>query len=115
MHDEIITLERRFWAAAGDPGFYRENFAEGGRCVFGFGIGVMDKAATVASMEAAEPWTAYDLADIEVVDLHDDAAVVVYTATAERDSQEYRAAVSSVYARRDGRWQLTVHHQTSLG
>lgn len=115
MHEEIIALERRFWAAAGDPGFYRENFAEDGRCVFGFGIGILDKAATVASMDEAEPWTTYDLHDVEVVGLPDDAGVVVYTVVAERDGQEYRAAVSSVYARRDGRWQLTVHHQTPLG
>jgi uncharacterized protein (TIGR02246 family) len=110
MHDELIALERRFWEAAGDPAFYEDHFADDGRCVFGFGL--LDKAATVASMASAAPWGSFALHDVEVVALHPDAAVLTYTATADRDGEEHRAAVSSAYARRDGRWQLVVHHQT---
>ena len=110
MDETIVNLEHDFWSAAGQPDFYREHFAEDGVCVFTFGV--LDKAATVSSMQRAEPWSTFELLDLTVVPLNEDAIALVYAASAERAGELYRASVSSVYTRRDGRWQLTVHHQT---
>jgi hypothetical protein len=110
--EELLALERRFWEAGGDPDFYRERFADDGRCVFG--SGTMDKDATVASMTTAAPWTSFELEDATLIGLGSDAAALTYRARASRDDAPYEAMVSSVYTRRDGAWQLTVHHQTPV-
>jgi hypothetical protein len=110
VHDELLALERRFWEAAGDPDFYRRRFAEDGRCVFGFGV--MDKAATVAAMESAPPWTTYEINGVTLVELGPQVAALTYSAAATRRGDEpYEAVVSSVYVHRDGEWQLALHHQ----
>jgi hypothetical protein len=111
MEQELLELERGFWAVTGDADVYRARFAEDGICVFGFGM--LDKQATVAAMDAAEPWATVELADVTVVPLAPQAAALVYTATAQRTSgAPYEANVTSVYAHRDGMWQLVVHQQT---
>ena len=111
MEAQLLELERKFWRAAGDADFYRGRFADDGRCVFGFGI--LDKEATIASMAAASPWTGVEFTDVSVVTLAPGAAVLTYAATANREGQEeYEATVTSVYAVRDGEWQLVTHQQT---
>ncbi len=109
--DELLALERRFWEAGGDPGFYRERFAEDGRCVFAFGI--LDKDATVASMEVAGGWSSVEFSELSCLDLAPDVAALAYLADAvSDDGGTYHAAVSSVYVRRDGHWQLVLHQQS---
>ena len=110
MAHDVEEMERRFWGAAGDPAFYVEHFADDGRCVFSFGV--LDKAATVASMDEAEPWSAYEFADMRTLQLADDAVALSYMARARRGDQPYEAMVSSVYVRRGDRWQLMLHQQT---
>ena len=111
MNEEILDLERNFWAAAGDRAFYEQHFAEDGRCVFAFGI--IDKRHTVESMAAASGWATVEFDDIAVIDLSTDTVAIVYSAAATRPSgEEYKAQVSSVYVRREGRWLLAVHQQT---
>lgn len=107
--DELLPIERRFWAAGGDPDFYRDHFADDGRCVFGPGI--MDKDTVVASMAQAAPWTEVAIDRDEAIPMGDDFATLVYHATARRapDDPPYEANVGSVYVRRDGRWQLFLH------
>jgi hypothetical protein len=48
-----------------------------------------------------------------VIEATPDSAIVTYQATAQRTGEpEYRALMSSAYARRQGRWQLILHQQT---
>jgi hypothetical protein len=110
---EIIELEERFWEAAGDPRFYEEHFADDG--TIALPIGMMDKAAVVEAMRSAEPWTGFEFSEPSLIDIADDVAAVTYTASAVReDGDEYQAAVSSVYVRRNGSWKLVIHQQTPL-
>jgi hypothetical protein len=111
VREELVELERRFWFAGGDPGVYRDHFADGGRCVFSFGA--LDKEATMAAIEGATPWEAVEFEDVTTVDLGPDTVALVYGADA-RDAggNRYRAAVSSVYVRRDGAWELALHQQS---
>lgn len=110
MEHELLTRERQFWQAGGDGEFYRRHFADDGQCVFAFGV--LDKAATVASMESSQPWSSFEFDDVTIIELTSEAAAVTYAAQATRGDDAYEAMVSSVYARRDGQWQLVLHHQT---
>ncbi|MEZ4554476.1 MAG: hypothetical protein R3B59_11345 [Dehalococcoidia bacterium] len=50
--DELLDIERGFWKAVRDPGYYREHMAEDGVAIFG--IGVMDKDAAISSTAAPQ-------------------------------------------------------------
>lgn len=112
--DELIELETAFWRAAGDPDFYRERFADDG--VMAFHVGVMTKDQVVAAMVGADEWAAFTMDDLRFVEIADDVASLTYTTQAEPLGSPllYRAAVTSVYARRDGNWTLVLHQQTPL-
>lgn len=108
--EEFVARERRFWEAGGDPDFYRENFAEDGRCVFGMGI--LDKARAVGSMEGAPGWDEVEMDGIAVIHLADDVRAITYAAQARSpDGQPYEANIASVYVHRDGDWLLALHSQ----
>ena len=113
MH-ELEVLERRGWDALCGPdgaAFYDDVMADDGLMVFP-GM-VLDKAQTLRAIAGAPPWSRYDLSDIRVVESAPDAAFVTYQAlAADADGDEYRALMTTVYVRRDRRWQLVVHQQT---
>lgn len=114
VRDELIELERRFWESAGDPVFYQDRFADDG--VMAFHVGVMTKADVVASMVGAPEWASYTIDDPVVIEISDDVASLTYTtmALSSDSDEEYRAALTSVYARREGEWMLVLHQQTPL-
>jgi hypothetical protein len=107
----ILELEARFWEAAGDPDFYRANLAD--HAVMVFPVGVLTKDDVVAAVTAAAPWIEYTIEHPLLVPLAEDVCSLTYTTVARRDT-EYRAAVTSVYLRVDGRWLLALHQQTPL-
>jgi hypothetical protein len=113
-HDHLVSLEERFWESAGNPDFYRENFADNG--VMALPVGLMTKTQVVDAMENVSEWSDYTIDDLRWVDVGNDAMALVYTTTAKRDDSDgtYHAAVTSVYANRDGEWQLVLHQQTPL-
>jgi len=110
--DDLLELERGFWASSGTTGYYETHMADNGLCVFSFGH--LDKEATKAGVESAGPWSNFDFNDIQVHVLDDHAATISYRADADRDGTPYRAMVTSVYSRATGTWQLMVHQQTEL-
>ena len=72
----------------------------------------LDRAATVRAIAGERPWQSYRLDDVRVAHVGD-TAVITYRATARReDEAEYRARMSSVYARVDQRWRLVLHQQS---
>ena len=106
-------LEEGFWRSAGDREGYARHLAVDAVHVFpGWGIVGRDQALT--GVAAATPWEAFTIEEPHVVTLGDGAAALVYTAHAYRGGDAYRAAITSVYERRDGRWQLVLHQQTPL-
>ncbi|HSK92647.1 MAG TPA: nuclear transport factor 2 family protein [Candidatus Angelobacter sp.] len=113
MTHEAEQLERRGWEALSGPdgaAFYDNLMAADGLMVFaGLTLG---KAETIRAIAGERPWSAVRLDDVRVVEAGD-CAVVAYHATAQRgDEGEYRARMSSVYARIDGRWRLLLHQQS---
>ncbi len=111
-HDELMQLERGFWESAGKPDFYREHFADDGLMVFH--VGILDKPQVVEAMEHAEPWASYTIDDPRFVDVGKGVTSLTYATVAppRGSSEDYRAYLSSVYARRHGRWLLVLHQQT---
>lgn len=110
---ELLEIEQRFWQSSGNTDFWAEHFNDEG--VIALPTGLMSKAEAVESQAPARPWTDFAIKDSHVVDLGDDVASITYLATARRNGDpEYSAAVTSVYARRRGGWQLMVHQQTPL-
>lgn len=110
--DDLLELERGFWASADSTAYYDTHMSDNGLCVFSFGH--LDKEATKAGIASAGPWTSFDFNDIQVHVLDGNAATITYRADADRDGQPYRAMVTSVYSRTTGTWQLMVHQQTEL-
>jgi uncharacterized protein (TIGR02246 family) len=113
---EIAALERRGWEALSGPDgadFYRDAMADDGLMVFP-GL-VLDKATTLRAIAAAPPWSRFELEDVREIAATPDSAIVVYRATAQREGEDpYEANMTSVYARRGGRWQLVLHQQTPV-
>lgn len=111
LESELLEIEQQFWQSSGDADFWAENFNEEG--VIALSMGLMTKAEAVRIQAKAKPWVGFSIKDAHVVDLGDDVASITYLASAERQGEpEYSAAVTSVYARRRGVWQLMVHQQT---
>ena len=114
MTGELEALELRGWEAlSGLDGasFYDELMADDGLMVFP-GM-VLDKAETVRAISDARPWESFELADVRVIEGTPDSGTVVCRATAQRTGEQpYRAMMSTVYARREGRWRLVLHQQT---
>lgn len=113
MTHEIEQLERLGWEALSGPdgaAFYEDLMADHGLMVFS-GL-TLDKRATVHAIRGEQPWSRFLLDDVRVVE-SGDTAVVAYHATAQRgEADKYRARMSSVYARVDGRWRLLLHQQS---
>ena len=114
--NELVALEREGWEALAGPdpvAWWSERLDERARMVFpGF---VATREQALQGMAEAPPWSWFRLDDLEVLALGDDAAVVVYSAVAQRDGQpEYRALMSSTWVRRAGEWRLAVHQQTPV-
>ncbi len=113
LNRDLVEMERSFWDAAGDGGYYERNMASDGRCLLPTGI--LDRDATVAAIAESEPWADYELEDLVVHEIGLEGAVVGYRATASRgDDEPYRALVSTTYRRDGDRWELVVHQQTPL-
>ena len=109
----LMELETGFWEAAGDGDYYRANMAEDGLMIFP-GMGVLDKYETISAAEQSPPWDSYDIATPRFVTLSDIAVSMTYVGSARRGMDDYRAAITSVYADREGAWKLVLHQQTPL-
>jgi hypothetical protein len=112
MHEDLWTLEERFWL--GDALFYEQHLAAGARMVFPQPVGVLGGAQILASIDSGKRWRRVEFANQHLVDPAEGTAVLVYAAAANRGNagSAYRAQCSSVYVRVGGRWQLAAHHQT---
>ena len=113
--DELLTLEERFWRAAGSRNAYASHLADDAVHVFpGWGA-TTDNERVLEAVDEVEPWETFAIDDPRLVELGEGAAALVYTARARRVGQdEYVAAMSSVYRRAADGWELVIHQQTPL-
>jgi Domain of unknown function (DUF4440) len=113
LEQELTELERGFWNATREPGYYEAHMADSGLAVFS--DIVLGKAEAAASTSAAQTtsWGGVQLDDVRLLRLSDDVAALVYTGRARRDGTPYAANTTSTYVRRDGQWQLMLHQQSA--
>lgn len=115
MREELLDLERRFWGASGDPGFYERHVADGALFVFPAPVGILSRSEAIAAVAEAQPWVELELTEEHVAEAGQQAALVAYRAAARRaDGPRYEAYAGSVYVRRGGGWQLAYHQQTPV-
>jgi hypothetical protein len=112
----LIELEHQGWTALSSSGadarrFYERVLDEQIMMLLPGGLVLDDRAAAIDSM-SGQPWSAYELEDMRVLQPTRDTAVVTYGVVAERDEQQYSAVMSSVYVRRQDGWKITFHQQT---
>jgi uncharacterized protein DUF4440 len=118
MAETLLGLEYEQWkvlSSEDGAAFYRDNLSEDARMAVPAPYGLMTRERVIREVEAAPPIVHYALNDPQVIPLSEDSGIVVYEMTQQRRGQEkFAAAISSVYARRNGRWQMTYHQQTPL-
>ncbi len=57
-------------------------------------------------------WSDIRIRDARVLNISDDVAALVYHGSATRAGREYDANCASIYARRNGEWQMVLHQQS---
>lgn len=114
--DDLIELEHAGWASLcnGTGGkFYGELMTDDALMVLANGA-VMTRDDVVDALEKSPPWSAYEIDDVQIVPVGDDATALVYVGTGHRDEANppFVGAMTSVYVRRDGDWKLALYQQT---
>jgi uncharacterized protein DUF4440 len=114
LDSELIEAEREGWQAlttTEGADYYERHLAA--TALMCFPSGVMTRPEALEAMRSARPWSSFEMIDPRVVELTSDSGVLVYQAVAKRaDQPPYRALISSVYIRQDGRWLLAFHQQS---
>lgn len=108
LRDELIEIERELAAGNGDA--YRRHLAE--EAVVVVPGAVLDREGCAAAMDESPGWDAWEISGERAVGLAPDSALLTYRWRSARGDVRYSAVLSSVYARRDGRWRLVLHQQT---
>jgi hypothetical protein len=114
---ELIDLEQQGWQALSTTAenaieFYSRVLDHTAVMLLPGGMILNERAAIMNSM-AGQPWSSFELQDMQVLQLTQDTAIVAYGVTAQRENApSYSALISSVYARRQDGWKLAFHQQT---
>jgi ketosteroid isomerase-like protein len=107
-----MQREKEFWNALDDPGFYRENMAKDAIAVINGEVKTRDDAIAMTE-EMPVKWDNIRFDSPRFVQLSDDTAAVTYKGTADRKTgEQYAAVITSVYARRDGKYKLVLTTHT---
>jgi hypothetical protein len=109
--DNLWRIEEQFWSAGVD--FYEQHLSAQALMVFPAPAGVLDRAATLDSVQAGCRWEHANFEKRELLRPADHVAVLVYSVIASRhEGAAYRAVCSSTYVRQGQTWLLALHHQT---
>ena len=113
----LETLEREGWAALVAGGsaareFYDRVLDDGPVLMLLPGGLVLEDRGLILQSMGDSPWRSADVGELRVVQPTPDTGLVAYSASAERDGQEYDALLSSLYVRRGEEWRMVFHQQT---
>lgn len=72
--------------------------------VFPDPTGTLERSAILESLPGADRWSQVDISDVRLVEIDEAVAQLVYRVDAERreDSSQYRALITTTYARENG-------------
>jgi Domain of unknown function (DUF4440) len=117
--EELIKLEEQGWQALSTEGdaakkFYSAILRDDAVMLFPGDLLIVGKQKILESF-SAQPWKSFQIEELQVIPLSENAAVLVYRVTAQRAGKDpYVALMSSTYAISDGTWKLVVHQQTPV-
>ena len=122
IEKELVKLERQYWQAIKDKDVDAMMRLADDPCIVtgAQGVGRLDHKAFRGMMKDAS-WSLreFELADVQVGLLRDDVAVVAYVVKEEltvgNQPVTLKAADSSTWVRRDGRWVCAVHTEALAG
>jgi hypothetical protein len=110
--DELWNLERCFWLEGYE--FYLQRMDPSALMIFPRPAGVLTRDQILESMNNAQRWRSVDMTGRSVA-RSGQAAVLAYTAVAERDgSDTYAALCGSTYVNENGLSKILVHQQTPV-
>ena len=107
--DDLLEIEKGFWHEGAD--YYEQHITDNAVFVFpGMRLGKEDG---VAAADAAPRWDELEIMDTQLVEISEDAAVLTYHATGQREGDEpYNGNVTTVYRMVDGEPKMVFHQQT---
>lgn len=114
---DLIELEEQGWQALSSEGeasknFYSSILHNDAVMLFPGGMFIRGKENILASL-AVQPWKSFQIEEPQVILLSENAGVLTYRVTAQREGgNPYMALISSTYTRSDGAWKLILHQQT---
>ena len=114
---DLIELEEQGWLALSSEGeackkFYSSVLCDDAIMLFPGGM-LIDGKEKILESCAAQPWKSFQIEEPQVISLSENAGVLVYRVTAQREgSAPYVALISSTYVLSDGTWKLVLHQQT---
>ena len=122
VEKELVKLERQYWQAIKDKDVDAMMRLTDDPCIVtgAQGVGRLDHKGFRGMMKDAS-WSLreFELGDVQVSLLRDDVAVVAYVVTEEltvgNQPVTLKAADSSTWVRRDGRWVCAVHTEALAG
>lgn len=116
---ELIELEKQGWRALSSEGeagkdVYSSVLAEDAVMLFPGGI-LIDGKENILESIGSQPWESFEIEDPRVIRLSEDAGVLAYKVSAQREGSDlYVALVSSIYVLDQGTWRLVFHQQTPV-
>lgn len=106
--EEFLALEREGWnglSSSRGAGYYRGHRSEDALMAFPFGV--VDRTQAIDAIASAQPWSRHEITSPRVVRFGEDATVVVYSVSAQREGEPtFNAVVSSTFVCRGSDWQL---------
>jgi len=115
IESELTRLKEQALVASArnDRDFYAGHLADDARAILP--IGVLDKAAVLASMTGDRaPFAANRVEDTIVRPIGDCAGVVTYRAIYEGEGGEFAVVATTVYERCAGHWRGVLYQQTPV-
>ncbi len=114
--DHLLSLEHAGWAALCEgrgAAHFGDLMTSDAIMVLANGM-VMDRASVVASLDEAPPWDSYEISEPTLVELGEDAAALIYRASAVRSGSEpFVALMSSAYRIVAAEPRLALYQQTT--
>ncbi len=116
---DLIDLEEQGWQALsteGDAGkkFYSSVLRDDAIMLFPGGQ-IIDGKKSILESFSAQPWKSFHLEGMKVISLSENAAVLVYKVTAQREGKDpYVALINSTYVLSNRTWKLVLHQQTPV-
>ena len=109
--DDVIAIEKGFWARSNDPSYFAKNIADGAVTLIE-PMGLIEKPMAVESTKQGHAFTDVEFKDTIVREVAPGVIVLAYHGQGRMGERIVQSAICSVYVKRDGRWQsVATSHQ----